>query len=134
MIERTFVAIKPDAVKRKLAGKIIQRFEDKGFDIVNLRMLLLDDELLGQYYGEHKGKDFYDALVSFMKSGPIIAMVVEGNDAVKNVRTMVGATKPWEASMGTIRGDYGLSTPHNVIHASDSLESAKREINLFFKD
>ncbi|MCS3900822.1 nucleoside-diphosphate kinase [Methanococcus voltae] len=134
MIERTFVALKPDAIKRKLMGKIIQRFEDKGFNIVEMKMILLDDIILEQYYGEHKGKDFYDNLVSFMKSGSILAMVIEGEDAIKNVRTMVGATKPWEAEMGTIRGDYGLSTPNNIIHASDSLESAKREINLFFKN
>ncbi|WP_459201830.1 nucleoside-diphosphate kinase [Methanococcus sp. CF] len=132
-VERTFVALKPDTVSRKLVGRVIQRFEDRGFEIVEMRMLTLTKEMAEEYYGEHKGKEFYDRLINFMTSGRIVAMTIEGERAVSTVRKMLGNTCPCEAESGTIRGDFGLYTPANIIHASDSLESAKREINLFFK-
>ncbi|MCQ6253937.1 nucleoside-diphosphate kinase [Methanocaldococcus sp.] len=134
MKERTFVAIKPDAVKRKLIGKIIERFENKGFEIVAMKMIKLNKELAEKYYEEHKGKEFYERLINFMTSGRIVVMVIEGENAISVVRKMIGKTNPSEAEPGTIRGDFALSTPDNVIHASDSKKSAEREIKLFFKD
>jgi len=131
-VQRTFVALKPDTVERKLIGKIIQRFEDRGFNILEMRMLKLSRELAEEYYSEHKGKEFYERLINFMTSGRIVAIVIEGERAVSTVRKMLGCTCPCEAEPGTIRGDFGLYTPANIIHASDSEESAKREIELFF--
>jgi len=132
MKEQTFVMLKPDAINRKLVGKIIQRFEDKGFNIVDMKMMKLSKELAETHYEEHEGKEFYDNLVNFITSGKVIAMVLEGENAIKAVRKMVGKTNPLEANAGTIRGDFAYSTPDNIIHASDSLNSAKREIRLFF--
>ena len=132
MRERTFVMLKPDAVKRKLMGRIIQRFEDKGLEIVEMRMLKMSRELAEKLYGEHKGKDFFERLIDFITSGRVVVMVIEGERAISVVRKMVGKTNPLEADMGTIRGDFGYSTPDNLVHASDSEESAKREIQLFF--
>ncbi|WP_423793094.1 nucleoside-diphosphate kinase [Methanocaldococcus indicus] len=132
MVERTFVVLKPDAVRRKLIGKIIERFENKGLEIVEMKMLKIDRELAEKYYGEHKGKDFYENLINFITSGRVVAMVVEGENAISVVRKMIGKTNPAEAEPGTIRGDFGLKLPENVIHASDSKESAEREIKLFF--
>jgi len=133
-IQRTFVALKPDTISRKLVGRVIQRFEDRGFEIVEMRMLTLTKKMAEEYYGEHKGKEFYERLINFMTSGRIVAMVVEGKLAIPTVRKMLGNTCPADAEPGTIRGDFGLYTPANIIHASDSLESAEREINLFFKE
>ena len=132
-MERTFVMIKPDAVQRGLVGEIIARLERKGLKIVAMKMLHVSRELAQNHYAEHKGKPFFESLVDYITSAPVIAMVVEGKNAVKVVRTLVGATNPQEASPGTIRGDYGMDIGRNVIHASDSLESAEREISLFFK-
>ncbi|AEH07475.1 nucleoside-diphosphate kinase [Methanothermococcus okinawensis] len=132
MKEKTFVMLKPDAVQRKLIGRIIQRFEDKGFDILNMKMMKISRELAEKHYEEHKGKDYYEKLVNFMSSGRVVAMVIEGENAISVVRKMIGKTNPLEADVGTIRGDFAYSTPDNVIHASDSKESAEREINLFF--
>ncbi|ACX72542.1 Nucleoside-diphosphate kinase [Methanocaldococcus vulcanius M7] len=134
MKERTFVALKPDAVKRKLVGKLIERFENKGFEIIAMKMVKLNREMAEKYYEEHKGKDFFENLVKFMTSGRIVAMVVEGENAITAVRKMIGKTNPIEAEPGTIRGDFATKTPENVIHASDSKESAEREIKLFFKE
>ncbi|WP_457613686.1 nucleoside-diphosphate kinase [Methanocaldococcus sp.] len=134
MKERTFVALKPDAVKRKLVGKIIERFEDKGLEIVAMKMIKLNREMAEKYYEEHKGKEFYEKLINFMTSGRIVAMVIEGEEAISVVRKMIGRTNPIEAEPGTIRGDFATKTPENVIHASDSKESAEREIKLFFKE
>ena len=131
-MERTFVMVKPDGVQRGLAGHIISRFEDRGLRIVALRMLCIDGELASQHYAEHVGKPFYEKLVTFITSGPVVAMVLEGKDAVRNARNMMGKTNPLEAGPGTIRGDYGMETGRNIIHGSDSLESAQREIALFF--
>jgi len=124
--------LKPDAVKRKLIGRIIQRFEDKGLEIVEMKMLTLSKEMAEEFYKMHKGREFYERLIKFMTSGRIVAMVVEGENAISIVRKMIGKTNPVEAEPGTIRGDFALSTPNNIIHASDSKESAEREIKLFF--
>jgi len=134
MRERTFVALKPDAVERRLIGKIIQRFEDKGLDIVDMKMLTLSREMVEKCYEEHKGKEFYERLINFMTSGRVVILIIEGENAISIVRKMIGNTNPKEAEPGTIRGDFALSTPNNIIHASDSKESAEREINLFFGD
>ncbi|MDI9646372.1 MAG: nucleoside-diphosphate kinase [Archaeoglobales archaeon] len=131
-MERTFVMLKPDAVQRGIVGEIISRFERKGFKIVAMKMLKISRELAEKHYAEHKGKPFFEGLLNYITSSPVIAMVIEGKNAVKVVRSIVGATNPAEAQPGTIRGDYGLDVGRNVIHASDSLESAKREIALFF--
>lgn len=130
--ERTFVMIKPDAVKRKLMGRIIQRFEDKGLEIVKMRMLKMSRELAEKLYEEHRNKDFFKELVDFITSDRVVVMVIEGEKAISVVRKMIGKTNPLEADMGTIRGDFGYSTPDNLVHASDSEKSAKREIQLFF--
>ncbi|HIP17122.1 MAG TPA: nucleoside-diphosphate kinase [Methanothermococcus okinawensis] len=132
MKEKTFVMLKPDAVKRKLIGRIIQRFEDKGLEIIEMKMLTISRKLAEKHYEEHKDKDFFESLVEFITSGKVVAMVVEGERAVSVVRKMIGKTNPLEADVGTIRGDFGFSTPDNLIHASDSEDSAKREIDLFF--
>ena len=130
--EKTFVMIKPDAVRRKLIGRIIQRFEDKGLEIVEMKMLKIPRELAEKLYEEHRNMDFFEELVNFITSGKVVVMVIEGNNAISVVRKMIGKTNPLEADMGTIRGDFGYSTPDNLVHASDSKESAKREIQLFF--
>jgi nucleoside-diphosphate kinase len=132
-VERTFVMLKPDAVQRGLIGEIISRFEKKGLKIVAMKMLKVDKALAEEHYAEHREKPFFQSLVDYITSGPVVAMVVEGKNAIKIVRTLVGATNPAEALPGTIRGDYGLEVGRNVIHASDSPESAEREISLFFK-
>ena len=131
--ERTFVAIKPDGVKRGLIGKVIERFEQKGFKIVAMKLLQVTPELAAQHYEEHKGKSFYNRLIYYITSAPIVAMVIEGYNAVESVRHIVGATNPLNADVGTIRADFAQIMEYNVIHASDSLSSAEREINIYFK-
>jgi len=131
-LERTFVMVKPDGVQRGLVGEIIARFERRGLKIAGLRMLVVSDELAKKHYEEHAAKPFFPSLTSFIRSGPAVAMVVEGKDVVTVVRSMVGKTRPAESAPGTIRGDFALDTGRNVIHASDSPESAKREISLYF--
>ncbi len=131
-MERTFVMVKPDGVQRGLVGEVISRLEKKGLKIVAMKMLWIQEELAREHYAEHAEKPFFQALVDYITSGPVVAMVVEGKEAVKVVRTLVGATNPVEASPGTIRGDFGMDIGRNVVHASDSLESAEREISLFF--
>jgi len=126
--------VKPDGVQRGLAGEIIARFEKKGFKIVALKMLRISRELAEKHYGEHVGKPFFESLVGFITSGPVVAMVIEGKDAVSAAREMMGATNPLKAAPGTIRGAYGIDIGRNVIHGSDSRESAEREIALFFKE
>ena len=130
--ERTFVMIKPDGVQRGLSGTIFSRFERKGLKPVALKMMRIDRTLAEEHYSIHRGKHFYDELIEFIVSGPVIASVWEGKDAVNIVRKLVGATSPEDAEPGTIRGDYVIDTGFNVIHASDSAETSKREINLFF--
>ena len=131
-MEQTFSMLKPDAVQRGLAGEIIGRFEKKGLKLVALKLMKISRELAERHYGEHLGKPFFEELVGFITSGPVVAMVWEGKNAVQVVRTMMGKTDPQEALPGTIRGDFGLFTGNNIVHGSDSLQSAEREINLFF--
>lgn len=133
-MERTLVLLKPDAVQRRLVGRIISRIEEKGLKIVGLKMLRVSRELAEKHYAEHREKPFYPELVSFITSAPVVAMVVEGPKAVEVVRKMMGKTNPLEAEPGTIRGDFGLSVTMNLIHGSDSPSSAAREIALFFRE
>ncbi|MEJ2770070.1 nucleoside-diphosphate kinase [Stygiolobus sp. CP8521M] len=132
MKQRTFVMIKPDGVKRRLVGEIISRFEKRGFNIVAMKMVHIDRTTAERLYEEHKGKSFFEELINYITSGPVVCMVVEGEEAVTVVRKMIGNTDPKEAPPGTIRGDYALTKAENVIHASDSEEKAKREMNIFF--
>lgn len=133
-MERTFVMVKPDGVKRGLIGEVVRRIERKGLKIVAMKMIEIPKELAERHYAEHREKPFFNSLINYITSGPVVAMVVEGKEAVKVVRNLVGATNPVEASPGTIRGDFAMDIGRNVVHASDSRESAEREISLFFKD
>ena len=133
-MERTFVAIKPDGVKRGLIGKIIQRFEEKSYKIAALKMLNVTEEQAAKHYEEHHGKPFYPGLIKFITSGPIIAMAIEGINVIKGVRHIVGATNPDEADVGSIRADFSSLSSMNIIHASDSPESAERELNIYFSE
>jgi nucleoside-diphosphate kinase len=131
-MERSLVLIKPDAIQRRLAGVIISRLERKGLKIVAMKMLHMDKNLAQRHYAIHKGKAFFDNLVNFITSTPIIAIVFQGKHAVEIIRQMMGETDPTKAHSGTIRGDYGIDIGHNLIHGSDSLENALKEIELFF--
>ncbi|XP_041673094.1 nucleoside diphosphate kinase, mitochondrial [Cheilinus undulatus] len=133
MRERTLIAVKPDGVQRRLVGQIIQRFEQRGFKLVGLKMVQASEDLLSQHYCELRTKPFYPRLLSYMNSGPVVAMVWEGHKVVETSRTMVGHTNPAEARAGTIRGDFSFHVSRNVVHASDSVEGAQREIQLWFK-
>ena len=132
MNERTLVLLKPDAVQRLLAGRIIARFEERGLKIVGLKLLHVDRALADRHYAVHRGKPFFDGLVDFLTSSPLVAMVLEGRNAIGVVRAMVGATRPDEAAPGTIRGDLALETAQNLVHASDGAETAAAEIGLWF--
>ena len=131
-IERTFVALKPDAVQRGLIGRIVNRFEEKGFKIIAMKMLEVTPEQAAAHYAEHVGKPFYDGLIQFITSAPIVAMVVEGIDAIEEIRHIVGATNPDKADVGSIRADYSPLMKCNCIHASDSVASAEREMAIYF--
>lgn len=133
-MERTFVMVKPDGVGRGLVGECIGRFERRGLKLVALKMQQLTRDLAQRHYAEHEGKPFYEGLIAFITSGPTVQMVLEGRDAVAQVRKMNGATNCLDAAVGTIRGDLGLSNQKNIIHASDSLETAEREIALYFTE
>lgn len=133
-MERTYLMVKPDGVQRNLVGEIISRFEKRGFKIVGLKMLQISRATAEKHYGEHVDKPFFKGLVDFITSGPVVAMVLEGKGVINAAREMMGATNPLKAAPGTIRGTYGIDTGRNVIHGSDSPESAKREIALFFKE
>ena len=133
-IERTLLLIKPDGVKRGLIGEIIRRIEQKGLKITALKMVSVDEQTARRLYAEHVHKQFFSSLVDYIMSGPIVATVLEGKNVVSVVRTMIGATDPSKAGKGTIRGDFASSVTQNTVHASDSLESAKREISIFFDD
>lgn len=133
MSQRTLVLLKPDAVERGLVGEIVARFETKGLRLAAMELRLLDDAILSRHYEEHRDKPFYADLVAFMKRGPVVAMAVEGpDDTWEIVRSMMGATNPRAAAPGTIRGDYGTLFTENLVHGSDSAESAAREISIFF--
>lgn len=133
-MEKTFLMIKPDGVQRNLIGDIVARFEQKGFKLVGAKLMTISTDLAEKHYGEHKERPFFGELVDFITSGPVFAMVWEGENVVSTARTMMGKTNPSEAQPGTIRGDYGINVGKNIIHGSDSLESASREIGLFFDD
>lgn len=133
-MEKSFVMIKPDGVQRELIGEIIGRFEKKGVKIIGLKLMILSKEKAEKHYECHKGKNFFDDLIKFIISGPVVAMVFEGENVIEIVRKMAGATDPANANPGTIRGDFVLDMGQNVIHTSDSLENAKREIEIFFNE
>lgn len=133
-MERTFVAIKPDGVKRGLIGEIIKRFEQKSYKITALKMLNVTPEMAAKHYEEHYGKPFYPRLIKFITLAPVVAMAVEGENAIAGVRHIVGATNPDNADVGTIRADFSSLASTNLIHASDSLESAKRELAIYFNE
>ncbi|HCN59717.1 MULTISPECIES: nucleoside-diphosphate kinase [Mammaliicoccus] len=131
-MERTFLMIKPDAVQRNLIGQVVSRLEQKGLKLVAAKLYQANEDLAKEHYAEHVEKPFFNKLVSFITSGPVFAMVVEGNNVVEVTRTIVGETNPAKAAPGTIRGDYGIDLGRNIIHGSDSNESAEREIGLWF--
>jgi len=131
-MDRTLILVKPDAFARHLTGEIIARFERKGLRLAALKMMTIDEELAREHYAEHEGRDFFDALVTFITSGPLVAMVLEGPRAVQAARQVVGATDGIAAAPGSIRGDYALEVRRNLVHGSDSAESAEREVALFF--
>lgn len=133
-MERTLILIKPDAIQRGLAGSVLNRFERKGLKIVGIKMMQLTDDLLKEHYSHIADKPFFGGIATFMKSSPVIALCVEGLDCVETVRGLCGVTKAREAQVGTIRGDFAMSIQTNIVHASDSLESAKAEVNRFFQD
>jgi nucleoside-diphosphate kinase len=133
-MDRTLILVKPDAFARNLTGEIISRFERKGLRIVALQHMTMDVALANQHYAEHEGKPFFEELVTFITSGPLVAMVLEGDQAVTAARQVIGATNPLEAAPGSIRGDFAIEVGQNMVHGSDSAESAEREAKLFFPD
>jgi len=132
-LEKTLVLVKPDGVQRGLIGTVIGRIESKGLKIAGLKLIHVSEELAKEHYGEHVARPFFGDLVSFITSSPVVALAVEGDNAVSVVRTLMGGTNPQEADPGTIRGDFGMTIGMNLVHGSDSVESADRELNLFFK-
>ncbi len=133
-MDRTLILVKPDAFERNLSGEIIARFERKGLRLVAMTLMTMTRVLAGQHYAEHEGKPFYEELVSFITSGPLVAMVLEGEQAVVAARQVIGATDPLKATTGSIRGDYAIEVGQNMVHGSDSPESAAREVALFFPE
>ena len=133
-MEKTFLMVKPDGVQRQLIGDIVARFEKKGFQLVGAKLMQISTELAEQHYGEHKERPFFGELVDFITSGPVFAMVWEGENVIATARQMMGATNPKDAMPATIRGDFAATVGKNIIHGSDSPESAEREIGLFFKE
>ena len=131
-MERTLILLKPDAVQRRLVGPIIERFERKGLKVIGMKLMQISDELAATHYEAHQGKPFYDGLVQFMTSGPVVALALEGNKAITVCRKLMGATFGCDADAGTIRGDFGISNGFNLVHGSDSPEAAQRELELFF--
>lgn len=132
-MNRTLILVKPDGVQRGLTGQIITRFEMRGLKLVGMKLMQMSREMAEEHYGEHRGKPFFEGLVQYITSGPIIAMVWEGPDAISAARATMGSTKPVESTPGTIRGDFGLTVGRNLVHGSDGEQSAAREINLFFE-
>jgi nucleoside-diphosphate kinase len=132
-MDRTLIILKPDAVQRGLIGEIITRFEEKGLQVVGMKFMMISQELAAQHYAPHKGKPFYDGLVKFMTSSPVVVMALQGKGVIEISRKMMGATFGFKAEPGTIRGDFGVSSSFNLIHGSDSPESAKTELALWFK-
>lgn len=132
-MEKTFLMLKPDAVQRGLVGEIVGRFEAKGFKMLGLKLIQVTDELAAKHYEEHKERPFYPGLVEYITSSPVVAMCFEGKDVVASARLMMGATNPAESAPGTIRGDFGQDIGRNIIHGSDSVESAEKELAVYFK-
>jgi nucleoside-diphosphate kinase len=130
--EKTLILVKPDGVRRGLIGEVVRRIEDKGHTIDEMKMFTIDESLAKEHYAEHTEKPFFDELVSFITSGPVVAMVVAGRDVVAGMRQIMGATDPLQAAPGSIRGDFATVITENIVHGSDSLESAEREVKLFF--
>ena len=130
--ERTFAMVKPDGVQRGLVGEIVRRYEARGLKVVALKLMQVPTRMAEEHYAEHKGKPFYPGLVQYITSGPVVALCLEGKNAVAVVRTVNGATKPWDAAPGTIRGDLALDIGRNVVHGSDSVEASKRELAIYF--
>jgi nucleoside-diphosphate kinase len=133
-VDRTLILVKPDAFARGLTGEIIARFERKGLQIVALKHMTVDEQLAKRHYAEHEGKPFFGELVEFITSGPIVAMVLEGDQTITAARQVIGATNPLEATTGSIRGDFAIAVGQNMVHGSDSVESGQREASLFFPD
>ncbi len=133
-MERTLILVKPDAFARNLTGEIVARFERKGLRLVALQLMTMSRDLAARHYAEHEGKGFYEELVEFITSGPLVAMVLEGESAIIAARHVIGATDPLEATTGSIRGDYAIAVGQNMVHGSDAPASAQREIGLFFPD
>ena len=133
MTEQSLFIIKPDAVSRGLIGEVISRFEKKGFKIIKLKMLIFTKENAETFYSDHKSKPFFNELVSFITSGRVVVAVIEGNNAIATTRIMIGSTKSFEASPGSIRGDFGLGLTDNIVHASDSIESFEKEVKVVFE-
>ena len=133
-MERTLILVKPDGVQRGLVGKIIERFESRGLKLAGLKFMRMSEELASRHYAVHQGKPFYDSLVSYIISGPVVAMAWEGKQAVSIARTTIGATNPADASAGTIRGDFGVEIGRNLVHGSDGQETANYELALFFDE
>ncbi len=131
-MEQTFIMVKPDGVRRGLIGEVIGRIESKGYRIAEMKLFTIEEDLAKRHYGEHAERPFFGELVSFITSGPVVAMVVEGDEAVKGMRQIMGATNPLDAAPGSIRGDFAALIGENIVHGSDSPESATREIGLFF--
>jgi nucleoside-diphosphate kinase len=132
-MERSLIMLKPGVLQRRLVGKVLARFEEKGLNIIALKMIQMSKAMVEAHYAEHQGKDFYAKLVDYTLSGPVIAAVIEGNEAISVIRKLVGPTNLKDSQPGTIRGDFSAQTRLNIVHASDSPESAEREMNLFFK-
>jgi len=132
IMERTYIMLKPDALKRNLIGEIICRIEKKGYKVVDIKMMILNEDILKKHYSHIADKPFFPEIITYMTSGPVLAMIVEGKNAVAGMRILMGATKFEEAVSGTIRGDYAMSTSENIIHGSDSIENAEIEIKRFF--
>lgn len=131
-MERTLIIIKPDAIQRSLIGEIIRRFESRGLRIAGMKFMQVSRELAAQHYAEHEGKPFYNTLLDYITSAPVVVMALEGKEAVTIARNTIGSTKPIEAAAGTIRGDFGMEVGRNLVHGSDSVKSAERELSLFF--
>lgn len=132
MAERTFAMVKPDGVQRGLVGEIVRRYEARGLKLVGLKLMQVPTAMAEEHYAEHKGKGFYNGLVQYITSGPVVALCLEGKNAVGVVRTVNGATKPWDAAPGTIRGDFALDIGRNIVHGSDSVDAANRELAIYF--
>jgi len=133
-VERTLIIVKPDAVQRGLIGQIVARFEQRGLRIVGMKLIQMDRDLAARHYAVHKGKSFYEPLLAYITSAPVVVMALEGTDVIKAARNTIGATNPAEAGAGSIRGDFGMEVGRNLVHGSDSVENGEKEVALFFGD